>query len=94
MTMQDATHDAFRCSEVEVPEKLSAFLTAGEVAERLRCSLRTVHEMTRQAEIPYRRVGRRCLFRCDELDAWENGAPLEIVELADGRRLVRVSPSS
>jgi excisionase family DNA binding protein len=67
----------------------SAFLTASDVAERLRCSLRTIHELTRREEIPHRKIGRRCLFRVDELVAWENGAPLETVHLDRGGRVVR-----
>ena len=56
----------------------SPYLTTQDVAERLRCSVRTVHEMTRHHEIPHikRPGGRRCLFQPDWLQAWENGAPL------------------
>ena len=66
---------------------LSPYLLVEDVAARLRCSRRTVHELTRTNAIPHRRLpgGRRCLFREDELDAWEDGAPLEVVELARGR---------
>ena len=32
---------------------------------------------------------RRCLFRLDELEAWENGARLEVVQTAGGGRIVR-----
>jgi excisionase family DNA binding protein len=62
-----------------------------EVAERLRCSLRTVHELTRSGRIPHRKLprSRRCLFRLDELEAWEAGAPLESLESANGGRIVR-----
>ncbi len=70
---------------------LSPYLLVEDVAARLRCSRRTVHELTRTNAIPHRRLpgGRRCLFREDELDAWEDGAPLEVVELARGGRVVR-----
>lgn len=69
----------------------SPFLTAGEVAERLRCSLRTVHELARRNEIPLRRLPgcRRLLFVADHLAQWEDGAPLEIVQLGRGGRVVR-----
>jgi excisionase family DNA binding protein len=69
----------------------SPFLFVEEVAARLRCSRRTVHELTRLREIPHRRLSgsRRCLFRVEELEAWENGADLELVELAGGGRVVR-----
>ena len=67
------------------------FLITSEVAARLRCSLRTVHELTRFNRIPHRRLAgaRRCLFRTDELEAWENGARLEVHDLPDGGRIVR-----
>ena len=69
----------------------SPYLTTEDVAERLRCSVRTVHEMTRNLEIPHfkRPGGRRCLFRPDWLQAWENGALLQTEELARGGRIVR-----
>ena len=70
---------------------LSPYLLVEDVARRLRCSCRTIHELTRTCAIPHRRLpgGRRCLFREDELEAWEGGAQLEVVELARGGRVVR-----
>jgi hypothetical protein len=64
----------------------SPYLLSAEVAARYRLSLRSVHEMTRRRRIPFRRLAgsRRCLFHLDDLRAWENGAPLEVVELAGG----------
>jgi hypothetical protein len=49
-----------------------------------------VHELTRLSKIPHRRLpgSRRCLFRVDELEAWEDGARLEVREIAGGGRLV------
>ena len=69
----------------------SRFLTADEVAARLRCSLRTVHELARRNEIPLRRLPgcRRLLFVTDHLAQWEDGTPLEIVPLSRGGRVVR-----
>lgn len=69
----------------------SPYLLVEDVAERLHCSTRTVHELTRTLAIPHRRLpgGRRCLFRPDELEAWENGAALEVVEQPRGGRVVR-----
>jgi excisionase family DNA binding protein len=66
------------------------YVTTSDVAERLRCSIRTVHELTRTYAIPHRRLpgARRCLFRLDELAAWESGAPLEVTELPRGGRVV------
>jgi excisionase family DNA binding protein len=73
----------------------SPFLLTEDVAERLRCSVRTVHEMTRSDAIPYfkRPAGRRCLFRVEDLEAWEQGTALEIVCLPRGGRVVRPAPS-
>lgn len=69
----------------------SPYLLVEDVATRLRCSPRTIHELTRTRAIPHRRLpgGRRCLFREDELEAWEQGAPLEILETPGGGRVVR-----
>jgi excisionase family DNA binding protein len=69
----------------------SPFLVAEEVAARLRCSLRSIHELTRAKAIPHRKLpgARRCLFREDELIAWEDGADLEVVVLPHGGRVVR-----
>jgi excisionase family DNA binding protein len=68
----------------------SPFLITTEVADRLRCSTRTVHELTRSGRIPHRRVpgSRRCLFRVEELEAWETGAALLVVEPETGGRVV------
>jgi excisionase family DNA binding protein len=68
-------------------------LITSEVAARLRCSVRTVHDLTRLGLIPHRRLpgSRRCLFRIDELEAWEDGARLETVDLGAAARVVRPS---
>jgi excisionase family DNA binding protein len=69
----------------------SPFLTAEEVAKRYRCSIRSIHELARTRRIPHRRLAgsRRCLFRKDELEAWEDGAALEVIEPSGGGRVVR-----
>jgi excisionase family DNA binding protein len=69
----------------------SPYLLVEDVAARLRCSTRTIHELTRTNAIPHRRLpgARRCLFRADELEAWENGAALEVVQLPGGGRVVK-----
>jgi hypothetical protein len=61
------------------------------VKDRYGVSERWVHERTRLNEIPHRRLpgSRRCLFREAELEQWEAGATLEVVELAGGGRIVR-----
>jgi excisionase family DNA binding protein len=67
------------------------FLVAEEVAELLRRSTRSVHELTRTGAIPHRRLAgtRRLLFVTEEIEAWINGAELERVDTADGGRVVR-----
>lgn len=72
---------------------VSPYLLVEDVAARLRCSTRKVHELTRCREIPHRRLpgSRRCLFLEADLAAWEAGAELEVVELAREGRLVRPS---
>ena len=69
----------------------SPFLLTAEVAARLRCSVRTVHELTRLERIPHRRLpgSRRCLFRTDELEAWEDGATLQTIVPDGGGKVVQ-----
>jgi excisionase family DNA binding protein len=83
---------AERAHEVRTPA--SPYCTVEEVAERLRCSIATVHEWTRTGAIPHRRLpgSRRCLFLESELEAWEAGAELQVRELARGGRIVEVKP--
>jgi excisionase family DNA binding protein len=66
-------------------------LVVEDVAERLQCSRRTVHELTRTAAIPHFKPPgcRRCYFRTEWLQAWEEGASLVLEHLADGGRVVR-----
>jgi excisionase family DNA binding protein len=63
------------------------FLTVEEVAERYRTSVKAIHDRTRTNRIPFlKRDGfRRLLFPVAELEAWDAGAQLEVVELPDGR---------
>ena len=68
------------------------YLCVEQVAVRYGVSIRWVHERTRLARLPHRRLpgSRRCLFLEAELDAFDSGAvDLEVVELADGGRVVR-----
>lgn len=66
-------------------------LRAEDVADRMHCSVRTIHELTRTKAIPHfkRPVPRRVYYPLGWLVAWEHGADLEVVELSDGGRLVR-----
>lgn len=52
-----------------IQEPYRRYLITSEVADLLRCSVRTIHELTRTQAIPHRRLPgtRRCLFRLDEL---------------------------
>jgi excisionase family DNA binding protein len=69
----------------------SPYWVVEDVAERMRCSTRSVHELTRLREIPHRKLpgSRRCLFLEEELEAWEAGAQLEVIELPRGGRVVK-----
>ena len=69
----------------------SPFLLVEGAAALLGCSKRTVHERARLGEIPHRRppAARRLLFLEPEIRAWLDGAPLELVELPRGSRVVR-----
>jgi len=73
---------------------IERYLVVEDVAERLRCSTRTIHELTRTYAIPHRRLPgtRRCLFSEPELEAWVDGAELVVVELDRGGRIVRPMP--
>jgi len=70
----------------------SPYLVTEEVAERLRCSIAKVHELTRLRAIPHRRLpgSRRCLFLVADLEAWEAGGELQVRELERGGRVVEV----
>jgi predicted DNA-binding transcriptional regulator AlpA len=69
----------------------SPYMLVEDVAVMLGCSTRTVHERARLGEIPHRRppAARRLLFLESEICAWLDGAPLELVELPRGGRVVR-----
>jgi excisionase family DNA binding protein len=72
------------------------YLITEEAAEMTRRSPRSIHELTRSRRIPFRRLPgmRRYLFLADELEAWANGAELEVSETADGGVVVRPRGSS
>ena len=75
------------------PDPPAPYLLTFEVAQLLRCSIRTVHELTRRRSIPHRKLpgSRRCLFVESELRQWLDGADLDVVELPDDGRVVRVT---
>jgi excisionase family DNA binding protein len=68
---------------------VSPYLLVEDVAIRLRCSTRTIHELTRTKRIPHGRLpgSRRCLFLGDELERWEAGATLNVRNLEGGGRV-------
>jgi hypothetical protein len=71
---------------------VSPFLRVNGVAARYGCSTWTVHERTRANSIPHRKLAggsSPCLFVLADLERWENGMPLEVVELPSGGRIVR-----
>jgi excisionase family DNA binding protein len=72
---------------------VTTFLTTEQAAEVLHCSIRTVQALVARDAVPYRKIAgtRRVLIPSDELEAALAGAPLERVELPDGRgRVVKV----
>ena len=73
----------------------SPYLTTDDIARRLRCSRRSVHELTRTGAIPHRRPpgARRCLFVETEITAWLDGASLDVLDLPRGGRVVTPSTS-
>jgi excisionase family DNA binding protein len=70
---------------------VSGYLRSEQAAELLSCSVDTVLRKVERNQIPHRKIGgvRRVLFVEDELRAWIDGAPLEVVQTANGGRVVR-----
>jgi hypothetical protein len=70
----------------------SPFLTVTDVAQRYQCSTWTIHERARLNLIPHKKFSAgssRLLFVPAELDQYDAGAPLEVVDLKGGGRIVR-----
>jgi predicted DNA-binding transcriptional regulator AlpA len=70
----------------------SPYLRVPDVAARYGQSIDWVWTRTAQRAIPFRKLprSRACLFLEDELRAWDEGAPLEVVDQPNGG--VRVVP--
>ena len=68
------------------------WLTVPEVADLLRCSVRSVHEKTRARQLPLRKHGRTILFSRDEITQWLDGCELEQVTTRTGAVIVRPKP--
>ena len=66
-------------------------LTTEEIAEHLRLSVRSIHGLTASHAIPHRRIGRKCLFRLDEIESWLDGALLETIVSPRGRIVKPIS---
>jgi excisionase family DNA binding protein len=74
---------------------LTTWRNAEWAAEYIGKSLRTLHGLAAAGEIPHRQPpgSRGLLFDPDEIDAWINGAPLEVLHVdRNGKRgrVVRV----
>lgn len=68
------------------------FDTVESIAEVVKLSRRSVHELTRTNAIPHRKLPgqRRILFVREEVERWIiDGCPLEVIELEGGGRVVR-----
>lgn len=74
------------------------YLTIPEVAERYgnAWSEWQLRELARTSRIPHRKPvsTARLLFLESELDAWDDGAPLEVKKLPRGGRVVRPKVAS
>ncbi len=84
-----ATETVPRSDDETAPR--SPFMSSDDVAARYGWSRRSVKEKTRLEHIPFRRLpgSRRSLFLEAELEAWENGAELEVRHLPRGGKIVR-----
>jgi excisionase family DNA binding protein len=74
--------------------RVSPLLHVEGVGQLLGVSVRSVHELTRRREIPFRRIAgtRRCLFVEAEVLAWVDSGgtlPLEVTESERGGVVVR-----
>ena len=84
-----STHASFKAASPPAsnPAREAVFLTVEEVAERYRTSPKAIHDRTRTNRIPcLKRQGfRRLLFSLADLEAWDAGAELVVLDLPDGR---------
>jgi predicted DNA-binding transcriptional regulator AlpA len=69
------------------------YLTVEDIAARYQISVWSVYDRSRTGAIPHRKPPgmRRLLFLEEELQAWEDGAELETLNLAGGGRVCRPS---
>ena len=50
-------------------------LTAKEVADKLKLSVRTIHKLTQTGEIPHRKIGGAYRYKDSEIMDWFEGLP-------------------
>jgi hypothetical protein len=67
------------------------YLLTEDIAERYGATVRWIDEESRCGRLPHRKLPgrRRRLYLLEELDAFDNGAPLETVTLPNGGKHVR-----
>jgi excisionase family DNA binding protein len=61
--------------------QVSEYLTALEVKAWVKLSLPYIRLLTQQKQIPHVRVGRRVLYRADEIEQWLKGK--KVVAVSD-----------
>jgi predicted DNA-binding transcriptional regulator AlpA len=90
-----SAHSSLKAASAPLPiaARERRFLSLPDVVARYAgvYSKWTIYEMTRTGSVPHRKLaGRRgLLFPLDELEAWEDGAPLETLNLVGGGRVCR-----
>lgn len=60
----------------------SEYLTAFEVRNKTRLSLPYIRLLTQKKEIPHMRVGRRVLYRVDEVESWLRSKAVAVSDAA------------
>lgn len=72
------------------------YIVIEDVAERYHRSTRAIQDLVAKRAVPHLRHGgtRRVLFVPEELDAWDLGSELEVVDLPNGGRRVKPRPPS
>jgi excisionase family DNA binding protein len=58
------------------------FLTVEELAALCHVKPRTVYEWIARRAVPYRKAGRRALFRSDEIEEWMEQRGLRLEQIA------------
>lgn len=76
---------------MSAPARTRRYLDVAAVAERYGVSEWTIYDRARRHLLPFRKHpgSNRLLFLPDELDRFDDGAPLEVRRLARGGKVVR-----